>query len=90
MYKVSKDVLSSIITELFKHGDKQNYNLGNNVEITMPTIATVYLRTESISFSGSKIWNALPDRLKSTSNLDFLNLKWNPENCQYWFSSFIT
>ena len=90
MYKVSKDVLSSIITELFKHGDKQNYNLGNNVEITMPTIATVYLRTESISFSGSKIWNVLPDRLKSTSNLDFLNLKWNPENFQYWFSSFIT
>ena len=55
MYKVRKYISSSITTELFKYRDKQHYNLRNIAEFTTPTIATVYLRTESTSFLGSKI-----------------------------------
>ena len=62
MYKVSKGLSPSIITELFKGRDEQHYCLKNNVEFTIPVIRTIYHRSESISFLGPRIWNALPDR----------------------------
>ena len=62
MYKVSKGLSPPIITELFKGRDEQHYCLKNNVEFTIPVIRTIYHRSESISFLGPRIWNALPDR----------------------------
>ena len=55
MAKVSKDHYPSIITELFKPRGKQNNNLLNNAEFTIPVIKTVYHGSEIISFLGPEI-----------------------------------
>ena len=72
MYKVSKGLSPSIVTELFKHRDKQ-HNVRTNAESTIPAKRTVYRGYKSTSLLGSKIWNALPDMLKKA--LKFLNQK---------------
>ena len=84
MYKVSKGLSPSIITELFRCRDDQRYNLRNITDFTIPAIRTVYHGSESISFLGPKIWNMLPDRLKNANSLEIFKSeikKWTPENC---------
>lgn len=82
IYKASKGLSLSILTELFKDKDEQ-YNLRNNAECIIPAIRTVYHGSESISFVAAKIWSFLPNRLKNTNNLEIFKTeikKWNPEN----------
>ena len=74
----------AIIAELFKPRDEQHYNLRNIAEFTIAVIRTVYHESESISFLGCKIWNALPDRLKNANSLETFKSeikKWKPGNC---------
>ena len=72
MYKLSKGLSPPVKTKPFKVRDEQHCNLRNNAEFTIPVIRTGYHGPENISFLGSKIWNALPDRLK---NAKFFNRK---------------
>lgn len=53
MYKMSKGLSPSIITELFKHRDKKHYNLKNNAEFTIPAKRIVHHGYKSTSFLGS-------------------------------------
>ena len=53
-----------------------------NVQDCRPKTATY--GTESIQFLGSKIWNLIPNYLKSATNLSIFKAnikKWIPNNC---------
>ena len=69
MYKVSKILSLSIITELSKKRNEHQYNLRHNSQFTIPAVNSVYHRTESVSFLGLKIWDILPDGLKKINSL---------------------
>ena len=75
MYKVSQGFLPAIITELFKHRNKQHHNPRNNAEFTISAIKLVYDGSESISFLGPNVWNILPDRLKNAKSLEMFKLE---------------
>ena len=70
MYKIKDDLSPLIVTELFKQRNEQHYDLRKNSQFTIPSIRTVYDRSESISFLGPKIWDILPDRLKNVNSLE--------------------
>ena len=43
-----------------------------------------YLLTESLSFLGPKIWNLVPEEIKTSETVDIFKnkiKKWIPENC---------
>ena len=63
MYEVSKGLSSQIITELFEQKKEQN-NLRDNPQFSVPALNSVYHLPESVLFLVRKTWNILPDSLK--------------------------
>ena len=59
-------------------------NLRHVSEFSRLTVKSVYHGTESISYSGTKIWDILPEKLKNIENLEHFNKEiktWKPDNC---------
>ena len=69
MYKVSKGMSPSQITKLFARRDEHPYNLRHNVTFLQPLVNSVRYGTESISYSGPKIWGMVPDTYKNIDSL---------------------
>jgi len=83
MYKVAKGIAPKILSDLFKVKEN-NYSLRNQSYFLIPNVRTVLNGTESISFLGPKIWNIVPDELKTLENLETFKTKiknWIPEDC---------
>ena len=86
MYKVSKGMSHSLITELFAQRNECPYNLRHNAKLLQPFVNSVCCRTESISNLGPKIWGMIPDTYKNIESLyNFKKVikKWKPDNCPY-------
>ena len=61
-----------------------NYQLNHTSHFSVPPVRIVYNETESLSFSGPKIWDIVPTELKEVKTLSAfksgIKKRW-PQNC---------
>ena len=68
MFKVYSNIYTSIFTEIFNKRNP-NYQLRHTSHFSIPPVASVYNVTESLSFSGPKIWHIVSTELKEGKSL---------------------
>ena len=68
MFKVKNGIAPKIITDMFKLSNP-TYNLRNKRDFVSNHKQTVYLGTESLSYLGPKLWDLLPQDLKTLTSL---------------------
>ena len=85
MYKVKKKNISpGFMHDIFPAGNVKGYNLRKQNDFQFHRTKTVSYGSESIQCLGSKIWNLIPDELKSANNLTIFKAnikKWIPRDC---------
>ena len=84
MYKVKNNLSPEFMQDIFPERNIERYNLRKQVNFQIPGPKTVTYGTESIQFLGSKIWNLIPNNLKSATNLSIFKAnikKWIPNDC---------
>ena len=69
MYKLSKDLLSPPTRDILKLRSEQTYNLRQIFRFFTPRMNFVYHRTKGVSFLGPKIWDLIPNELKTMNNI---------------------
>ena len=73
-----------LIGNIFKLKAEKSYNLRQVSEFSRPMVKSVYHETESISCIGPKIWNILPEKIKSIDNLEHFKKEiktWKHDYC---------
>ena len=83
MDKISHCLSTPLMKDIFPI-NRNPCILKQNSQFSRPRINTVYHGTENIPNLGPKIWDLVPNDLKSKSELDKLkkDIKlWKPENC---------
>ena len=84
MYKVKNNLSPEFMQDIFPERNIERYNLRKQVNFQIPGPKTVTYGTESIQFLGSKIWNLIPNDLKSATNLSIFKAnikKLIPNDC---------
>ncbi|XP_057296307.1 uncharacterized protein LOC130625272 [Hydractinia symbiolongicarpus] len=85
IYKTMHELNPTYIKDIFKfHGSGRPVRSQNVNNLTVPNIDTVSFGTKSLSSLGPKIWNKLPNHLKSSESLStFKNAikSWNGIKC---------
>ena len=84
MFKVLNGENPQIVNEIFHIRDETSYELRQRSCFHIPSVNTVFSGTESIRFLGPKIWELIPNDIKSLENLrDFKTAikKWKPTSC---------
>ena len=77
-------LLPPLMKNIIKLKVENPYNLRQVSEFCRSMVKSVYHGTESISYSGSKIWDILPEKLKNIDNLEHFKKEiktWKPDNC---------
>ena len=69
MVKIQIRELPSIMHEVFRRDDCNNYKLRKNRGFKPVNPKTVYYETETIFLLGSKLWIILPDEYKNLRSL---------------------
>ena len=83
LYKIKKNIAPIFLNEIFKERNIQ-YNLKGNSSFISRNVNSVYHGTESLAFLGPKIWDLVPDEIKTSENINIFKdkiKKWVPENC---------
>ena len=83
MFKVRNGLSPKILNEIFIP-TTQPYNLRRNDSFNIRRVHSVRNGTESLSYLGPKIWNILPNEIKSANSLKIFKTKiknWIPKNC---------
>ena len=78
IYKVENDLGPKIMADIF-HLVEKPYNLRNNSIMQRQANRTVYFGTESISSLALKIWELIPNEIKSAKLLNIFK-----ENIKSW------
>ena len=82
IYKVLNNLSSLLMSELFKF--KERNNLRNGIAIVPNRPRTTKYGINSISHLAPKIWELIPNEIKSCETLNLFKVKiktWIPENC---------
>ena len=77
IYKVISGLCHEIINEAFQFQIQNHHNLRNYSTFRIPSFNTFFREKASVSYLGPKIWNQLPDEMKSLEKK-----KWVPPKCQ--------
>ena len=83
MYKVYNDLSPSLVKSIFPE-KKVPYNLRNKNPFKSTNVRTVFHGTETIRFRGPKVWELVPDEIKTSKTLiEFKNKirVWEPVGC---------
>ena len=83
MFKIKNGLAPKIISDIFKLSNP-TYNLKNKRDFVSDHVEMVYLGTESLSYLGPKLWDLLPQDLKTLTSLTEFKShvkKWVPQNC---------
>ena len=67
MFKISKNLSSEIVKEIFQERIA-SYNLRSNNSFTSHQVDSIYHCTESLSFLSPKIWEIVPLEIKESEN----------------------
>ena len=84
MFKVSKNLAPPHMHDIFKLKDQPHDNLRYNSLFSRILLKSVYKVPKSLSFSGPKIWDILPDTYKDMPDLNSFKVvlkKCRPVNC---------
>ena len=70
LFKILNNNAPSYLKELFNYNDgAQSFGLRNaNLNLSLPSVKTE-LYQQSFAFSGAKLWNTLPNDLKTETSL---------------------
>ena len=82
MYIVSKGI-APILADIFNYNSRTNYNLRYQSEFNRPLVKLVFNGTETISYSGLRIWDLVPLEVKQKESLTAFKKAmrtWNPHN----------
>ena len=84
MCKVMNGNSPEIMKEIFRIREENGYNLRHQNTFKRPIVNSVYNSTETVSFSGLKIWELIPAEIKEVISLNGFKKavkKWKPINC---------
>ena len=84
MYKVKNNLSPEFMQDVFPERNIERYNLRKQFNFQITWTKTVTYGTESIQYLVSKIWNLIPNDLKSATNLSIFKAnikKWIPNGC---------
>ena len=84
MFRFYNGLSPPLMSNMFKLKAENFYNLRQVSEFSRPMVKSGYHGTESISHLGPKIWDILPENLKSIDNLEHFKKEiksWKPDNC---------
>ena len=84
IYKVKKGISPTIMNEIFQFFENPVYELRSGVHLPGRNSRTVFFGTESIINLGAKLWNMVPENIKSSESLNVFKSKikhWSPNHC---------
>ena len=84
IFKTKENLNPSFMKDIFVQRT-ENYNLRSGNTLQLPKARTATYGIESVSFLGSRLWHALPERLKKSENLAVFKRKlrsWNGLDCK--------
>ena len=84
LFKVFKGLSRVIFVEVFAVRQQSPYNMRNYSYVTMPGVKTVNHGLESLSYTGSKLWNSIPSHMKEIDSInEFKHVikTWKPNLC---------
>ena len=83
IYKVKKGISPTIMNEIFQFFENPVYELRSGVHLPSRNSRTVFFGTESIINLGAKLWNMVPENVKSSELLSVFKSKikyWKPNH----------
>ena len=83
IFRIRNNMAPEFLNEIFQERTLQ-YNLRRRNPFHIRRVNSVYNGTESLSFLGPKIWNLVPEEIKTSETVDIFKnkiKKWIPENC---------
>ena len=83
MYKTVNNLPGANLSHFFVK-NYHNYNLRSKLELTVPSINTVFKGQNSINYFGSIIWNSIPVELRKINPFQIFKSEmkpWRPTNC---------
>ena len=84
IYKVKKGISPTIMNEIFQFFENPVYELRSGVNLPSRNSRTVFFGAESIINLGEKLWNMVPENIKSSESLNVFKSKikhWTPNHC---------
>ena len=72
------------MTDVFPRSTSSNYDIKSRRTFTTRTVKTVYCGTEFLSYLASKIWELIPNNIRSLENLPKfkkVTKNWKPDVC---------
>ena len=84
IYKVKKSTSPTIMKEIFQFYENPVYELGSGFHLPSRNSRTVFFGTESITNLGAKLWNMVPENIKSSKSFSVFKSKikyWTPNHC---------
>ena len=73
-----------IMNEIFWFSKNSVYSLRSGIQLEKPSINTVQFESESTVYLGAKIWELIPENIKSSESVHIFKnkiKKWVPEIC---------
>ena len=84
LYKIFNGISPDIMKDVFPLNASSNYDIRNRPTFFNRRVRSVFNGTESLSYLAPKIWELVPENIKtaeSLSKLKFLIKQWKPEKC---------
>ena len=82
IYKVKMGISPKIMNEIFRFSKNSVYSLRSSIQPEKPSINTVQFGSESTVYLGAKIWELIPENIKSSELVEIFKSKikkWVPE-----------
>ena len=84
LYKVFNDICPDIMKDVFPLSTSSNYDIRSRRTFTTRPVKTVYYGTGSLSYLAPKVWELIPNNIKSLENLSKFKKaikNWEPDVC---------
>ena len=84
IHKVKMGISQKIMNETFRFSKNSVYSLRSDIQLEKPSINTAKFGSESTVYLGAKIWELIPENIKSSESVDICKSKiknWVLEIC---------
>ena len=84
IYEIKMGIFPKIMNEIFRFSKNSVYSLRSDIQLERPSINTVQFGSESTVYFGAKMWQLIPENVKSSESVDIFKSKiekWVPEIC---------
>ena len=74
-WKSTMDISPKIMNEIFQFSKNSLYSLGSGIQLEKSSINNVQFGSESTVYLGAKIWELIPENIKSFKSVDIFKSK---------------